>query len=103
MITSEREQELREAVARGAELLDRRDIIWPERITKKLRMSSCQFCVLGQVSGDYCAGYQAIFGDDSYRSAGAFGFDACAEDGRLEELDLLDTYWLLEIQKRGRG
>jgi hypothetical protein len=101
MITTERKQELREAVARGAELLDRRDMVWPERITKKLRMRSCQFCVLGQLWGDYCEGYTAIFGDDSYRSAEAYGFDACAGSDRLDELDLLDTYWLLEIQKRG--
>lgn len=48
-------------ISEAAELLDRIDPYWYNKITQDLQMSNIKSCVLGQVFGDYRKSMQTIF------------------------------------------
>ena len=53
-------------VERGAALLDRERPGWQEDVDPfTLRIESCERCVLGQLYGDYTAGFSALTGPET--------------------------------------
>lgn len=84
-----------EAVQAGMEILDENTPGWESRIDPEiLNLGSCQFCILGQIYGDYNKGKHELRIDDGPD----FGFDA--EGGSDRHYALLTHAWLRVIKKR---
>ena len=86
----------KEAVHRGAVLLDKERPAWAYRIdTVKLDMRSCSLCILGQLDGDYSVGLVRLRIPD----AGVCGFALTSwpTSGAWYRLKRL---WLAEIRSR---
>jgi len=84
-----------EVVQAGMQVLDEKVPGWESRIDPEtLDLASCQFCILGQIYGDYGVGRRAL---DLY-SDYAHGFDV---DGGVDRYyPLLTRAWLRVIGKR---
>lgn len=89
-------------VRRGMKLLDNKKPGWEQEIDLgTLHLSSCSFCVLGQLYRDYergCAELNLDVERDTTDQAPKHGFEACFFAGINYEL--LDEVWKDEISKR---
>lgn len=88
-------QQFSSRVNRGAKILDKFVPDWFRDIASdSLAMESCDKCVLGQLHGDYLAGYQSLrmlLPDGFMFSSAEHGFTLLAAEQRLddEEIDLV--------------
>ena len=102
--------DLHARVERGATLLDERQPGWADQIDLgTLNMSSCWFCVLGQLYEDFGAGAAWLFGEnhrhwrpsrEALEQATMHGFQTLDDDEQWE--DLRDAWWAA-IRDRRRG
>ena len=85
-----------ERVAVGASLLDRVMPGWPAKIElERLDIQSCTCCVLGQLYGDYGAGFGALGISCGYQ----YGFVAAS----VGAPHTTERAWIAEIQARRGG
>jgi hypothetical protein len=92
-----------ERVARGAALLDGRRPGWAEAVDlDELELSSCQYCVLGQLYGDFYAGRTALGLRESEISA-PYGFDIYSTREGDEDFEALAEEWRKLIRARRTG
>ena len=85
-------------VIAGISLLNRECPYWFERIDlSKLDMMSCEYCILGQLYGDYCDGalQLGLNADD----AKDYGFDKRGIKDIDEEWFDLNRTWKMEIER----
>lgn len=101
-------------VARGAALLDEARPGWAREIAPDaIRMASCNGCILGQLYGEYVAGFRAVLAPQSNRrrfSASAHGFtlppdeqDASSVDEAMARFAALADAWRDAIRERVGG
>lgn len=86
-----------QAVLKGAELLDRENPGWADKIDLEyLKLDSCLQCVLGQLYGDYREGKKklGLLSDLVTLPIPTFEYGF---NGNVVELE---EYWIREIKKR---
>ena len=97
----ENEQAKRDAVTRGARLLDEQHPDWWQKVnTDTLRMASCTECVLGQVLGGFWTGMDVIKQANPHTpiDPSLYGFDAWLSEDL--NYDQLLGWWTEEIEAR---
>lgn len=89
----------KEAVMRGALLLDVKHPGWRSKITEKIRMKDPCKCILGQLFHDYNYGRSVILGLSPEQSV-AFGFDLPRTEviRPMEDWDRLTALWTEEVE-----
>ena len=100
-------------VARGALLLDDAEPQWFRRIAlDELAMESCDRCILGQLHGDYMAGFRHIlrsFSSKQLFTASDYGFTLPKIEQEVEEsvwerrFAALAALWRREVRLRIAG
>lgn len=91
----------REAVMRGAALLDERRPGWHREIdSRRLYVSNCQYCVLGQLYGQYIHGLNAL-GITPWQSAD-YGFHSSRGNSSSHGFSYgeLDSAWRAQVRIR---
>ncbi len=86
-----------EVVQAGMELLDENVPGWECRIDPEvLDLASCQFCVLGQIYGEYTQGTRELH----LVKGNPYGFDTPGGEGAEKYYSLLTRAWLRVLRKR---
>ena len=94
------DDEIRDAVERGARLLDKAQPGWWQKVNAPLEMESCGLCVLGQIFGHYNAGVMTLGLEYDARVKHGFTTTDRFSDPDDPEWPVLEKLWLDAIKMR---